>query len=345
VAFLVVGGAVTWFAASNLSSLRAAGAGMATLALVPAVLGLVLSGTAIWNRGQLNVVAHRAVGLTPSTGEMTRTAAMGFAATKVVKSAGLSGLAVFVRDGRRRGDPAAAVTAACGLAAAASFASLGVLMAVTVGVLAVTGKLSSWWLVAGSGYTGCALAIGVAAVAVVRRPAALVWIADRLPPRRRRSTRSPDSRAHAVVSSLHGLGAAMRDGRARRRLLLHAVGSKLLGIVMLQAAATAVGIRVGVPTIVVIYTTALAAACASLIPGGVGVVEASMSTMLIARGVGPSEALTAVALFRVFDMWIPLSVGLVFARRQLRRDDPAVPAEVEPIAVTTDDEPVLVTMS
>jgi uncharacterized membrane protein YbhN (UPF0104 family) len=344
-AFVVVGGALMWFAASNVSSLRAAGDGIATLALVPAVLGLALSGTAICNRGQLNVVAHRAVGLTPSAGEMTRTAAMGFAATKVVKSAGLSGLAVFVRDGRRRGHPAASVTAACGLAAAASFAALGVLMAATVAVLAVTAKLSSWWLVAGCGYAAGAVAIGITGVAVVRRPGALVWISDRLPRRRRRSRSSQESSADAVIASVHAVGAAMRDGRSRRRLLVHAVGSKVLGVVMLQTAVAAVGIGVGVPAIVVIYTTALAAACASLIPGGVGVVEASMSTMLIARGVRPGAALTAVALFRIFDMWIPLSVGLVCARRQLRRDDPEVAAEAEPIALDADDPAVLVTMA
>jgi hypothetical protein len=56
--------------------------------------------------------------------------------------------------------------------------------------------------------------------------------------------------------------------------------------------------------------------------------------MLIAHGVSLGIALTAVALFRAFDMWIPLGVGLAVARRRPPAlDDPDMSTVLEPALV------------
>ena len=90
---------------SAASLVRGAGSINFTLALV----GLCCSALAMGNRGLLNRAAHRAVGIDAGVGAMTHTAAVGFAAQKMIKSAGAVGLAVFLRHGKRRGHAPCAV--------------------------------------------------------------------------------------------------------------------------------------------------------------------------------------------------------------------------------------------
>lgn len=131
---------LAFLAMSNRAQLAAAFAGFTRVAMRPALAGVGLSITAMANRGQLNRAAYRAAGMNIGSFAMTRTSAVGFAANKVVKSGGAAGLSVFVRDGRRRGLPSGKVAASCVLAAGASFAALGVLLAATVILLAFAVK-------------------------------------------------------------------------------------------------------------------------------------------------------------------------------------------------------------
>ncbi len=96
--------------------------------------------------------------------------------------------------------------------------------------------------------------------------------------------------------------------------------SKLLGALALAAAVTAVGVPVNAGGALVIYTTALAASMLTIIPGGVGTVEASTAALLIGAGATAGAAALAVALFRLFDLWVPVLTGAAAARRDLRHE-------------------------
>lgn len=65
----------------------------------------------------------------------------------------------------------------------------------------------------------------------------------------------------------------------------------------------------------------------SLVPAGVGAVEASTSALLVAAGTSLGGTAVAVGRFRVFDVWIPVLVGAL-AARTLRT---AKQAEVLPV--------------
>ncbi|MEO8697879.1 MAG: hypothetical protein ABI658_30550, partial [Acidimicrobiales bacterium] len=88
-------------------------AGISGVALWPLAAGVALSLAAMANRGLLNRSAHQAADLIVDPIAMIRTSAVGFAANKIIKSGGASGLTVFLRHGRRRGLEAGAVTASC----------------------------------------------------------------------------------------------------------------------------------------------------------------------------------------------------------------------------------------
>jgi uncharacterized protein (TIRG00374 family) len=102
--------------------------------------------------------------------------------------------------------------------------------------------------------------------------------------------------------------------------VLHALAAKLLGALTLVAAVAAVGLPVSFTTAIVIYATALAASFVTIVPGGLGSVEASTLALLIGAGATAGAAALAVALFRLFDLWLPVLTGAAVARRELRRE-------------------------
>lgn len=295
-----------------------------------AATGVIASAAAIANRGLLNQAAHRAVGLEANIAGMTHTAAVGFAAQKVVKSGGAIGLAVFVRHGRRRGHASSAVAAACVLSALASFVALGVLLMTAIAVLAATGDLTGWWIAAAIGFGIYASIVGVGVVLLVRsrRLAERLW---RGVQRLVRIVRRDRARRRAPLSPLPtGLFEAIDAARRRRgvvpRILAHAILSKLFGALMLTVAVAAVGLPIDADDALIIYATALAASLVSIVPGGVGAVEGSTAALLIAAGASAGAAALAVALFRAFDLWLPVIAGAIAARGELRPTDRAASA-------------------
>jgi uncharacterized membrane protein YbhN (UPF0104 family) len=305
------------FVAHNAASARALLGSLGSIDVTIVVFGLVGAGLAIANRGMLNRSAHLAVGLDADVGPMIQTAAVGFAAQKMVKSAGAVGLSVFVRHGRRRGHAPAEVAAACVLTAAGSFVALGILLVTAIAVLAATGRLAGWWIAAAIGFAlyAAVVAAGVLAIARSRRTATWMWErAQRVRRYLPGGDRTGASDAAFPVGLFTALSMARRRPDALRLVVLHALASKALGALMLTAAVRAAGLPVGVPAALVIYATALAASMVTIVPGGFGAVEGSMLAMLLAAGATPGPAALAVALFRLFDLWLPVIAGAAIAR-------------------------------
>lgn len=318
------------FAIGNGASARSLASGVGSIDVTVALVGLGCSALAMGNRGLLNRAAHRAVGLDAGVGAMTHTAAVGFAAQKMIKSAGAVGLVVFLRHGKRRGHAPCAVAAACLLTASASFVAMGVLLGAALVVLAVTGQLTGWWLAAGVAFAVYALVLGPVAVLIVRNRRAAHWawrgsqrIRRRLPWCKNRDA----SDAQFPTALLDAVADARTRPRAMRDLLLHAVVSKVLGALALAAAIMAVGLPITAASALVIYATALAASLLTIVPGGIGTVEASTTAMLIGAGATAGAAALAVALFRLFDLWLPVLTGAAVARRDTRRERRTTDAE------------------
>ena len=318
-----VGAFAVVFAIANGESARNLVSGVGSINVTVAIVGLACSALAIGNRGLLNRAAHRAVGLDAGVGAMTHTAAVGFAAQKMVKSAGAVGLVVFLRHGKRRGHAPCAVAAACLLTASASFVAMGVLLGAALLVLAVTGQLTGWWLAAGVAFAIYALVLAPLAVLIVRDRRAAHWawrggqrIRRRLPWCKNRDATD----AQFPTALLDAVADARTRPGAMRDVLLHAVVSKVLGALALVAAIAAVGLPVTAAGALVIYATALAASLLTIIPGGIGTVEASTTALLIGAGATAGAAALAVALFRLFDLWVPVLTGAAVARRDARRE-------------------------
>lgn len=299
-----------------------------------AFAGLLLSGSAIVNRGLLNRAAHRAVGLHAGIGAMTQTAAVGFAAQKMVKSAGAAGLAVFVCDGRRRGHEPGAIAAACVLAAISSFVALGVLLVSAIGLLAFTGRLTGWWIAAAAGFGLYATGTSALGCAILRRRDLAVRAWSRARSGWSRIRRRPGAAplvAAAPNAVFDALDTARTSGGALRLLLLHGIASKALGAAMLVTAVAAVGLPISPIAAVIVYATALGASMVTIVPGGVGPVEGSATALLVASGAPVASAALAVLVFRCLDLLVPVVVGAVAARGRVAAS--ADPDPVEPLAL------------
>jgi uncharacterized membrane protein YbhN (UPF0104 family) len=285
-----------------------------------AVMGLAVSSAAIVNRGMINRAAHAAVGLDVGVGEMTRTSAVAFAAQKFMKSAGAVGLAVFVRHGRRRDRAAGTVATACVLTAVGAFVGLGVVLAVTIGVLATTGRLTGWWLAAAAGFGVWSILVGVVGAALLRGRRTAAWVWTRIQRVRRwRGRLAPGAIDPPMPTAVfEALDRSRRHRGALRRLVAHCVLGKCLGAAMLFVALVAAGVTTGPTEILVVYATALAASLLSILPGGIGTVEGSTMALLVAGGADPAAAVLAIGLFRAFDLWLPLLVGAALARTEAR---------------------------
>src|SRR4051812_14235332 len=88
---VLAGAFVIAFVAGNSGSAASLLRGAGSINMTLAFLGLGCSALAMGNRGLLNRAAHRAVGIDAGVGAMTHTAAVGFAAQKMIKSAGTVG--------------------------------------------------------------------------------------------------------------------------------------------------------------------------------------------------------------------------------------------------------------
>jgi uncharacterized membrane protein YbhN (UPF0104 family) len=109
-----------------------------------------------------------------------------------------------------------------------------------------------------------------------------------------------------IVDRLEHLGWPRAAGAEAGRTLLNGVASGISGL-------TSLLVFLGF-TIFAAFFLLIAGALLALIPvtpGGLGFVEAGLTGMLTAAGVGAQQALVSTLAYRVASFWLPLPVGAV----------------------------------
>jgi uncharacterized protein (TIRG00374 family) len=98
-------------------------------------------------------------------------------------------------------------------------------------------------------------------------------------------------------------------GKSGRSAVLLVAGRLFLDYFCLLAALRATGGTPRPGLVLLAYAAAGIVALVPLTPGGLGVVEASLSGMLVLAGVKPSSALLATLVYRLASYWFPLLSG------------------------------------
>lgn len=108
-------------------------------------------------------------------------------------------------------------------------------------------------------------------------------------------------------------------GRRWYVALTGAVGKVGFDYVALVCCPAAVGARPHPPLVLLAYVGGALLALIPVTPGGLGFVEAGLTGLLTAAGVGAQQALVSTLAYRLVSFWLPLPAGgiayLLFRRR------------------------------
>lgn len=116
-----------------------------------------------------------------------------------------------------------------------------------------------------------------------------------------------------------GIGFLLTNKRAMLAPLVFIVLDWIFTILILHTAFLAIGERLPFGQTVVGFSVGLILSFVSLIPGGLGIMEGSMSAIFAGMGVPLEGAVAAALLFRFFYYIFPLLVSLVFLRDILKQ--------------------------
>jgi uncharacterized protein (TIRG00374 family) len=87
----------------------------------------------------------------------------------------------------------------------------------------------------------------------------------------------------------------------------------------LCAALYAVGAHIRPSMVLLAYVVAMGLATVPITPGGLGVVEAGLTTLLVLAGVSADQAAVGTLLYRLASYWLPIPLGaLAWAGWQFR---------------------------
>ncbi|MDP9232991.1 MAG: YbhN family protein, partial [Actinomycetota bacterium] len=114
----------------------------------------------------------------------------------------------------------------------------------------------------------------------------------------------------AVVRRLaQRVDALMSDRALVRRAILWATANWLLDAASLWVFVAAFGFRVGIDGLIVSYGLANVLAAIPITPGGLGVVEAVLTSSLVGFGSPRGVAILGVIGYRLVNFWLPIPLG------------------------------------
>jgi uncharacterized membrane protein YbhN (UPF0104 family) len=259
-----------------------------------ALLALAVAGPVL-HSGLLRA-GQETVGARLGRWEAMRLAAGIHAANLTVRAAGAAGLGVLLRHSGNPVGPLAR-SAAYVLGRQVAHIAFAVLVLTALVLTSVDGRLT-------------VLLVGGGAMFFVVRAThvALLWFAATHPQSLPRWRRLDRLRAHAPEFAAILRGAAANP-RKLVRIASWAIALDVLRVGWLWVALHAVGASPSVDVAVETYGTVALLAMISVLPAGLGAVDAGLVTTLHHAGMTTATAVAGVLLFRVADLWVPLATG------------------------------------
>ncbi len=328
---------ITWVGAAlallvlgwlNRRDLHVARDAFGSLRPVYVVGGLVLVVAGLANQAAFHAAAQRAAGEEVAASELiVPVAASGFL-NLVVKSGAMAGLAPMVSSARRRGRPTGPTVAGYLVVNVLGHLAFALALAVGVAILAFDQQFTWTQGVAALVFVVLSAAqIGLLVAAtrsrdVLRRlfMAAARW-RDRFhrivrPDRRTANVDDTFSQAGSRADELHdAVGLLRSNPRRAGRAFVHACAVELIGITQLWCVLKSLNLSVNPGLPVTAYAVSVLFTIVGVFPGGLGFVEASLGALLVSSRVARGDAVAAVVLYRVLELWLPALIGLLATRR------------------------------
>jgi uncharacterized protein (TIRG00374 family) len=287
--------------------LAGAGAYLSHLRWPWLVLAVAVEAASLAAFGGLQRCLLRAGGVSVGLGPMTAIALAGNSINNSLPAGPLFASVFAFRQFRRRGadDTLAAWvlvgTTVLGAAALAILASVGIGMATSVG--------SAFGIVEPTLLT---TAVALAAVVLLRRPRVLARPARAVVRAVQAVSRRPRGDAGSIVQSLvERVQAVTPGGRRLAAGLAWAFGNWTLDCACLAASFAVVRAPVPWKALLLAYGAGQLAANLPVTPGGLGVVEGSLTIALVAFGGQEGVTVAAVLVYRIISFWASLPAGWI----------------------------------
>lgn len=285
------------------------------LALLFQVCWFVAFGSSYW-------AGFRAVG---APLPYTRTLPLAWAANFInmmVKSGGMGGMALFIAAGTRRGLAGSRVTLGYLMVILLGNVEFLGTLALAVALLSLEGNARRFELIAAAAVFGASLAVAIGAAmavqsrrrvrqayrgiaATLNRLAALV---------RRGPVMDPDG-AHHAANEIQDVVTLIRERPSR---ILPTLTSDVIreasAVATFYAVLRAFDSAAPLSLAVIAYALMIVFSYVSIVPSGLGLVEVSVTALLIRSGVPTGAAALTTVAYRLFQFWTPFLVGAVAIR-------------------------------
>lgn len=288
----------------------------------PLALAAALSLARLAAEGQMQRASQRSLSLDPGWAAASRLGAAAHFLNAIVKSGGMAGLAVYSGDAHRRGEPQGAVAVAYVVAMALGDLALGLTLVAGILVTSATGRLSGAVAVAAAvfavylGGRWALIAYGARSSANIERLLAVPFrVLARFD-----GNRDTGAAFGAVTDEAFGaISSLRRRPGAAVPTLAWAVGLQVLGAAQLGAVLSSVDGARGVDVALAGYSLGLLFGIVGLLPSGAGSTDLSLGVVLVWFGSTVGEAAAAVALYRLVELWLPVTVGALASRGLVHR--------------------------
>ncbi|HET6794014.1 MAG TPA: YbhN family protein [Acidimicrobiales bacterium] len=198
------------------------------------------------------------------------------------------------------------VVAAWALVATNVMGSAALAMLAAFGVASAMGQSTAFDLV---GVTAGTLVVAALAMIALRRPVWLLPVFRGLARLANRLVRRPAEPDRAVMDLHDRLAAVEPSWRGLAAAFGLSLGNWVCDLCCLLAAFGAVDARIPWRGLLLAYGAAQLAANLPITPGGLGVVEGSLTIGLVAYGGAEASSVAAVLVYRVISFWALLVVG------------------------------------
>jgi uncharacterized membrane protein YbhN (UPF0104 family) len=254
-----------------------------------------------------------------------RTLAVSWAANfinMVVKSGGMGGMALFLREAAHRNQSGTRATLGYLLAIALSYVEFLVFLAVALVVLWLGGDLRRYELTASAAtFALLVFILGGAAVIVqsehrVRRTyGTLANIANAFGGLVRRGPLMDPLRADHAGREAEAAARLVRRHPGRLFPTLAAgLSREAIAVLVMYAVLRAFDAQPSLTLALAAYTLTILSSYISILPSGLGIVELSLSALLIRSGVPAAPAALTAVVYRLFQFWTPFLVGAAATR-------------------------------
>ncbi len=287
------------------------------------VLGL--AALALWmaNRGLSYQAVYRLLGIREETWHMMKVALAADFVNVVTPSGGMTTIAVFLDDSRRRGYSSGRVMVAWALSLLFDYAAFLGVLTLGLGVLARRNDLH-WPEITAACILLCG-ALGLASLLYLGLQSgdalgkALAWIARLI----NRIVHPFIHRQYLEVERAHsfaydgaaGIAAVRQHPRGLLKPILLAISNKALLIMILLLTFMAFHVPYSTGTIVAGFSIGYLFLIVSPTPAGIGIVEGVLTLALTSLWVPVEAAAIITLVYRGYTFWLPLFVGMAAFRQ------------------------------